>query len=77
MSNTLTLHDTVKITAVARNITKVERWFDREARVWVVQKFDMDGNQIGDAGLAGTKAGAVAYEKEFLTELSVQKELTR
>ena len=50
--------------------TKVEKWFDRRSRVWIVQKLDRDGNQIGDAGLSGTKAGADLYEKEFIAEIS-------
>lgn len=42
----------------------VARWYDHRARVWIVQTKDMHGNQIGEAGIWGTKEGAIEDEKE-------------
>lgn len=48
----------------------VDRWYDRNTRSWVVQKKDANGNQVGDAVYSGTKAGAVAAEKDLKKEIS-------
>lgn len=49
----------------------VERWYDRRARVWIVTRRDVDGNQVGDADLAGTRAGAKSYEDDRRRELGL------
>ncbi|MCX7177961.1 MAG: hypothetical protein NTX56_04055 [Proteobacteria bacterium] len=49
----------------------VVKWYDRQSRNWIVQKLDASGNQIGDAGITGTRAGADVYEAEFRKEIAV------
>lgn len=34
---------------------KIEYWYDRHARSWVVMQVDEEGNQIGEAEYCGTK----------------------
>ena len=33
----------------------VEQWYNRRSRDWVVQCFDVDGNQVGDSDYSGTR----------------------
>jgi hypothetical protein len=47
-------------TKVRKTITKegyVQSWYDRHTRMWVTQRKDREGNQIGDADYDQTKAG--------------------
>lgn len=48
---------------------RTERWYDRRAKTWVVQKKDSEGNQIGDSAFSGTRAGAIAIEDEWRREI--------
>lgn len=34
---------------------KIEYWYDRHTRSWVVMQVDEEGNQIGEAKYCGTK----------------------
>lgn len=44
---------------------KVEVWYDRATRSWVVQRLDADGNQIGTADYVHSKREAQALAKEY------------
>lgn len=46
-----------------------ERWYDRGSRSWVVQKKDVEGNQIGDAAYVGSKREAILIEAEWRKEI--------
>jgi len=45
--------------------TKVDSWYDRRTRSWIVQLMDEEGNQIGDAYYTGIKEDAIREEKEL------------
>ena len=47
---------------------KVERWYSRSVRSWVVQLKDKYGNQIGNAHYDGDKDGAIIEEKRLKKE---------
>ena len=49
----------------------VERWYDRGSRTWIVARKDAAGQQVGDADLSGTLAGAKSYEDERRRELGL------
>lgn len=42
-------------------IVQIEAWYDHISRNWVVQSFNADGYQIGDATYVGTREDAT-YE---------------
>lgn len=48
---------------------KVDRWYDRKSRSWVIQKLDANGYQIGDAEHSGTRRGAVMIAEEWQREI--------
>lgn len=50
---------------------KVERWYDRRSRNWIVQLLDEDGNQIGDAYYCYTKKEASDEEKRLKEKYSL------
>ena len=48
---------------------KIDSWYDRRSRVWVVQTLNAAGDQLGDASYAGTKLGRdaeIAYRTAML-----------
>jgi hypothetical protein len=45
--------------------SKVERWYDRHTRSWVVQLKDDEGNQIDDAIYVASKPEAIRQENEW------------
>lgn len=36
-------------------VTRIEQWWDRSSRNWVVQAKDAEGHQVGAASFCGTK----------------------
>ncbi len=52
---------------------RVEKWYDRRSRNWIVQKLDAEGNQVGDAGIVGTRQGAEIYAAAFKKEIALAK----
>ena len=50
----------------------VDRWYDRKARTWVVQKKDAQGNQIGDAEFSGTRKGADLIWNQWRKEIAAE-----
>lgn len=44
----------------------VDRWFDRQTRLWVVQLKDTEGIQIGNAYYTADKTDAIAKEKDLI-----------
>ena len=44
---------------------KVEKWYDRHSRNWIVQLLDAEGNQVGNAIYVYTK-GEAEREIELL-----------
>lgn len=51
-----------------KQVVKIDRWYDRQSRSWVVQRLDIEGNQVGDAYYSGTKLGAIMIEKDWKIE---------
>jgi len=47
---------------------KVDRWYDRHTKSWVVQLKDEDGNQIGNATYLGVKQQAITEENRMKIE---------
>ncbi len=48
---------------------KVERWYDRNTRSWVIQLLDDQGNQVGNAVYVGNKHDALYEENLMKKEL--------
>jgi hypothetical protein len=44
------------------NDLKLDRWYDRSTRSWIVRAVDAEGNQIGDAIYVATKGEALAVK---------------
>jgi hypothetical protein len=44
-------------------MNKVTLWYNRAERSWVVQSFDSEGNQIGDAAYVYTRQEAEREQK--------------
>jgi hypothetical protein len=53
-SEVLSLLEQAKLT---KTNTKVEYWYDKATRSWIVQLVDLQGNQIGDAEYSADKKG--------------------
>lgn len=47
----------------------VDRWYDRNNRSWVVQKKDVNGNQVGEAAYVGSKREAIFIDVEWRAEI--------
>jgi hypothetical protein len=47
---------------------KVEKWYNRQQRSWVVQLKDKYENQIGEASYVATKPEAIEEEKRLKKE---------
>ena len=45
-------------------VVTVDAWYDRHTRLWVVQKLNKDGYQVGDADYVYGKADAMRVKKE-------------
>ncbi len=43
---------------------KIERWYDRSSKNWIVQLLDPEGNQVGNAIYVYSKKEANAITKE-------------
>lgn len=54
-------------------IAKIDSWYDRHTRSWVIQKKDAEGNQIGAADYAGTKADRDAYIRDAEADRAAQE----
>lgn len=50
---------------------KVDRWYDRHTKSWVVQLKDEDGNQIGNATYLGLKHQAITEENRMKKEYNL------
>ncbi|TVY09920.1 hypothetical protein [Paenibacillus cremeus] len=50
---------------------KVDKWYDRGTRSWVVQLKDHEGNQIGDAIYVASKSEAAEQEKDWRAEYGI------
>lgn len=51
---------------------KVDRWYDRRTRSWVIQLKDKEGNQIGNAIYVASKGEALQQEKEWKEEYQIK-----
>lgn len=49
---------------------KVDRWYDRRTRSWVVQTLDGEGNQVGDAYYTGVKSDAIHTQRAMEADLA-------
>lgn len=43
---------------------KLDRWYDRQTRSWVIQLLDPEGNQVGEAIYVASKKEANQITKE-------------
>lgn len=50
---------------------KVDMWYDRHRREWVIYPVDEDGNQYGEAQYGFSKAEALRIKKELETEYNL------
>ena len=49
-------------------IAYIDCWYDRHTRLWVLQKMNKEGFQIGDATYIYGKKDALAYKKQLEQE---------
>ncbi len=52
--------------------TKVEKWYDKYTKSWVVQKLDSEGNQVGRADYVYTKREASNLTKEYKQDIKLK-----
>ena len=52
-------------------VVKIEAWYDRHCRLWVIQKLNKEGFQIGDAVYLWGKKDAMEYKKELEKEFGL------
>ena len=53
--------------------TRVDVWYDRGSRSWVVQRKDRYGNQVGEADYVGRKEHALELKGEYLKKIRKAK----
>jgi hypothetical protein len=56
--------------AFDRRPVKVDRWYDRKTRCWVVQTLNAAGDQLGDATYVHHKRSAVLDAQRRLNEIA-------
>lgn len=49
-------------------VVKIDAWYDRHTRLWVIQKLNKDDYQIGDAEYIYGKASAMTEKKNLEEE---------
>lgn len=54
-------------------ITRIEVWYSKEFKCWMVAKYDVDGNQINGAKDFYKKSDAIAFAKIFMPKLNISK----
>lgn len=47
-------------------IVRVERWYDRTSRCWIIQGLNAAGDQVGDAGVEPRRIDAECVERDML-----------
>ena len=52
---------------------KVDKWYDRKTRSWIIQTLDAEGNQIGDATYVGSRGEADREKVDRKRELQKMK----
>lgn len=50
---------------------KIEKWYDRKTRSWVVELQNKDGCQLGNASYVATKTEAIAEENTLRKEYNL------
>jgi hypothetical protein len=53
-----------------RTPTKIERWYDRHTRCWVVMTTNIAGDQLGDATYVHSKREALLDERRRLDDIA-------
>lgn len=56
-------------TGIDETIVEIDAWYDRHTKLWVIQKLNKDGYQIGDAEYVYGKQMAMKVKKELEAEL--------
>ena len=56
---------------VEREAVKIEKWYDRSRREWVIYPVDKDGNQLTEASYGFSKAEAEQIKKELEKQYGV------
>lgn len=46
-------------------VVKIDAWYDKHTRLWVVQKLNKDGYQVGDADYVYGKTNAMEEKAEL------------
>ena len=44
-------------------ITKIDKWYDRHARMWCIQCKNSEGDQVGDAFYSDKKGAQIEYDR--------------
>ena len=57
--------------AFDEKIVRIETWYDRHTRLWVTEKLNKDGYQIGDAIYTYGKKDAMSLTKELEAEYNI------
>lgn len=52
---------------------KVEMWYNRNCRSWVVYKVDDNGNQVDDAYYTGVKSDALHTKRAMEAEIAKEE----
>ena len=58
-------------TELDENITALDMWYDRHTKLWVIQKLNKDGYQIGDAVIVYGKKSAMETAEEIRKEYNI------
>lgn len=54
-------------------VAYIDCWYDRHTRLWVLQKMNKDGCQLGDAEYVYGKAGALERKKELEAKFGIRE----
>lgn len=52
-------------------VVKIDTWYDRHTRLWVTQKLNKDGFQIGDAVYTYGKKDAIKVTEELKAKYNI------
>ena len=67
----MTIKLNVDWTELDETITDVDVWYDRHTRLWVIQKLNKDGYQIGDSVIVYGKKSAMKTAEEIRKEYNI------
>lgn len=58
-------YDSIEIDTSKQEIVSINLWYDKHTKLWIIQKLDINGNQIDNAIYISGKQNAIKEKQEL------------